>query len=162
MHTAILRFAAIGLLLLLAGAGSAAALDAPPAVALNLGPDGVALAGHDPVAYFAQQRAVAGDPAITLEHAGAIYRFASAANRDAFAARPEAYLPQYGGYCAFGAAHGGKFDIDPTQFRVVEGKLYLNKNAAVSRRWQQDINGNIRAADRQWPAIRDRAAQELR
>lgn len=161
MRMATLRFAAIGLVLLVAGASTAAARDAAPAVAVNLGPDGVALAGHDPVAYFTQQRAVAGDPAITREHAGAVYRFANAANRDAFAAHPEAYLPQYGGYCAFGAAQGGKFDIDPTQFRVVEGKLYLNKNAAITRRWQQDNDGNIRAADRQWPAIRDRAAREL-
>jgi hypothetical protein len=74
---------------------------------------------------------------------------------------PEAYLPHDGGYCAFGAAPGGKFDSDPTQFRVVDGKLYLNKNATITRRWQQDIDGNIRAADRQWPAIRDRAAREL-
>lgn len=161
MRTIITLLALLGLLALDAIPADLHALDAASTASVNRGPDRVALAGHDPVAYFTVQRAVAGDPAFTVEHEGAVYRFASTANRDAFAARPAAYAPQYGGFCAFGAAHGGKYDIDPTQFRIVGGKLYLNKDAVVSRLWQQDIAGHIELGDTRWPAIRARAPQDL-
>ena len=60
------------------------------------------LEGHDPVAYFTQNAAVKGDPAIVFEHLGVAYRFASEANRAQFQRSPGAYMPQFGGYCANG------------------------------------------------------------
>ena len=59
------------------------------------------------------------------------FLFASAANRDAFAAQPERYAPQFGGYCAYGTAAGYKVDTQPDAFAVVDGKLYLNQNTRV-------------------------------
>ena len=66
----------------------------------------LAVGGFDPVAYFTQSEAVAGSKDITAEWDGATWRFASAENRDTFLANPEAYAPQYGGYCAYAAAQG--------------------------------------------------------
>ena len=122
----------------------------------NLDSSGLALQGYDPVAYFTEQKPLRGKPDFTAQHEGATYRFASAANRDAFAAAPAKYAPQYGGYCAFGAASGYKAPIQPDAWTVVDGKLYLNYNQSVRRQWSSDIPGFIRKADANWPSIRSK------
>ena len=132
------------------------ALGAHAAGESNLDASGLALQGYDPVAYFTDQRPVRGKADFTARHEGATYRFSSAANRDAFAAAPAKYAPQYGGYCAFGAASGYKAPIQPDAWTVVDGKLYLNYNQSVRRQWSSDIPGNIRKADANWPTIRSK------
>ena len=59
---------------------------------------GTAIDGTDPISYFTEGRPVAGDANITHDWNGATWRFTSAGNRDRFAASPEKYAPQYGGY----------------------------------------------------------------
>jgi hypothetical protein len=115
---------------------------------------GVAIRGTDPVAYFTESRAVAGDPAITAEWGGATWRFASAANRDRFLADPAAVAPQYGGYCAWAVANGYTAETDPEAWRIVGGKLYLNYSKDVQADWETDIPGNIAKADTNWPGLR--------
>ncbi len=122
----------------------------------NLDSSGLALKGYDPVAYFTEKKPVPGKTEFTARHEGATYRFASAANRDAFTAAPAKYAPQYGGYCAFGAASGYKAPIEPDAWTVVDGKLYLNYNQSVRRQWSSDIPGYLRKADENWPLIRSR------
>src|SRR4051812_4840254 len=87
-----------------------------------------AIQGYDPVAYFLDQKAVKGTPELSVNWQGTIWHFATAANRDTFRANLEKYAPQFGGYCAFGVAHGYAPQTDPTAFTVVDGKLYLNYN----------------------------------
>lgn len=140
-------------LFVLGGALALALSLAPRAAEVNAA-DGVALKGHDPVAYFKAGKPVRGLDALRLEHAGAAYLFATPENRDAFKADPARYLPQYGGYCAFGVSRGYKADVDPAAFTLVEGKLYLNYNAAVQRDWLKDPAGHIRAADGKWAEVK--------
>tara|TARA_R110002020_G_scaffold122787_1_gene278635 strand:- start:2694 stop:3143 length:450 start_codon:yes stop_codon:yes gene_type:complete len=116
----------------------------------NLGPDGVAIQGHDPVAYFTEGKAVPGDASLTATHDGATYRFSSADNKAAFEADPARYAPQYGGYCAYGAAQGYKAPVEPDKFTVLDGKLYLNYNGAVQSTWVKDTAGYIEKADAFW------------
>lgn len=123
--------------------------------------NGVILAGHDAVAYFTDNRPVLGSANFTAVYEGAIYRFATAANRDTFAANPAKYAPVYGGYCALGTSFGKKFEIDGKAFRVVNGQLYVNKNLDVYATWKKDIPGNISKADGHWPKIRDKAPSAL-
>lgn len=113
----------------------------------------LAVGGYDTVAYFTEGRPVKGDRQYTFQHAGAEWRFASAANREAFVAAPQRYAPQYGGYCAWAVAQGYTASGDPQHWKIVDGKLYLNYDAAVQAKWEQDIPGFIRSADRQWPAV---------
>lgn len=113
----------------------------------------LAVGGHDPVAYFTEGRPVKGDRQFTLKHLGAEWRFASAANRDAFAAAPERYAPQYGGYCAWAVSQNYTASGDPQFWKIVDGKLYLNYDAEVQKRWERDIPGFIAKADRHWPAV---------
>jgi YHS domain-containing protein len=122
----------------------------------NLDSSGLALKGYDPVAYFTDKKPLKGKAEFTAQHEGATYRFASAANRDAFAAAPQKYAPQYGGYCAFGVASGYKAPIEPDAWTVVDGKLYLNYNQSVRSRWASDIPGFLRKAEANWPTVRSK------
>ena len=72
----------------------------------------------------------------------------------AFKADPAKYEPQFGGYCAYGVAKGFKPDIDPTAFKIVDGKLYLNLSPAVQTRWLEDIPGYITQATKNWSTLK--------
>lgn len=115
--------------------------------------NGLAVRGTDVVAYFTEGRPVKGKAAFEHEWKGVRWRFASAAHRDAFAADPEKYAPQFGGYCAWAVASGYTASTVPEAWKVVEGKLYLNYSLGVRERWEQDIPGNIAKAEGNWPAV---------
>ncbi len=136
--------AALGLL----AAGRALAID--PVFTKS----GLAIRGYDPVAYFAESKPVKGKAEFTHKHMGAVWQFASAANRDAFAAEPDRFAPQYGGYCAWAVAQGYTASIDPDAWRIEGGKLYLNYSKSVQRRWERDIPGNNAKGDTNWPGIK--------
>ena len=113
--------------------------------------NGVILAGYDTVAYHTVGEPVKGKPDITAVHNDAIYRFASKKNRNLFVADPEKYAPAYGGFCAYGATFGKKFEVDGKAFEVVDGQLYVNKNRSVYKTWSKDVPGNIAKSEAQWP-----------
>ena len=136
----------------LALATATSALAAGPE--LNASSTGLALQGYDPVAYFTVGEPTRGDWTITTIHNDATYRFATEENKAAFEADPEAYLPEYGGYCAFGAAMGFKFDGDPLHWKIVEGELFLNISQDIQERWLTDVPGFIQQADANWTDIR--------
>ena len=115
---------------------------------------GVAIEGTDPVAYFAEGKPIEGSSEFEHEWMGATWRFVSAAHRDQFAADPEKYAPQYGGYCAWAVAQGYTAKIDPAAWKIVDGKLYLNYSPGVQSQWQSDVPGNIAQADANWPPIK--------
>lgn len=130
----------------------AAAADTPPIFA----PGGIALGGTDPVAYFTEGRPVAGRADLTHRWNGATWRFATEAHRAAFAADPEAYAPQYGGYCAWAVARNYTAKTEPEAWRIENGKLYLNYDLSIRRRWARDIPGNVARADANWPDVLSR------
>ena len=66
--------------------------------AINTNWQGVAVKGYDPVAYFTMGEPVKGNKEFQINWQGAKWRFSSAVHRDLFAANPEKYAPQYGGY----------------------------------------------------------------
>jgi YHS domain-containing protein len=114
--------------------------------------DGVALRGYDAVAYVKDGQAVKGRAQYSAEYKGSAFHFSSPAHRDAFAADPAQYAPQYGGFCAFGMSKGYKAATDPAAFTVVNGKLYLNYNRDVQKQWSTDVPGFVALANKQWPA----------
>ena len=123
--------------------------------------NGVILSGYDTVAYFTMSKPIKGDSSISAVHDGAIYHFSSEANRDTFKADPAKYAPQYGGFCAYGAAIGAKFPIDPEVFAVVDGKLYVNNSADVSGLWNAKQSQAITLADAKWSTIKATPASDL-
>jgi hypothetical protein len=114
---------------------------------------GGAIRGYDPVAYFTESRPVKGSEQFTHRWKSATWRFSSAENRSRFAAAPEKFAPQYGGYCAYGVAQNYAVSVDPSAWRIVDGKLYLNYSKGVQRDWDKDVPGYIRKADANWPRV---------
>ena len=114
---------------------------------------GLAIRGYDPVAYFTEQKPIRGSEQFRYSWMGATWLFASAANRDQFAANPAQYAPQYGGYCSYAVSKGHTASIAPEAWRIVDGKLYLNYSKGVQKTWQQDVPGNIHKADQNWPGL---------
>ena len=115
--------------------------------------DGLALRGYDPVAYFEANMPVKGTPANSFTYKDSKFLFVTAANRKKFAADPEKYAPQFGGYCALGTANGYKVKTEPDAFKVVDGKLYLNYDRKVLELWTQDQPGYIARANKNWPEV---------
>ena len=136
------------------GAGVLATLGALPARAAAFSEGGLAIRGYDPVAYFTQGAPTRGRPEFETRHDGATWRFANAENLAAFEADPARYAPQYGGYCAYAVALGSKSPTDPAAWKIVDGKLYLNLNRGIQRRWEADIPGFIARGDANWPALK--------
>jgi len=114
---------------------------------------GVAINGYDAVAYFTEEKPIKGSEAFTHSWNGAIWRFASAQNRDAFAGEPGKFAPQYGGYCAYAVASGYTAKTEPEAFSIVGGKLYLNYSTQVRQLWSKDISGYVAKADAHWPKV---------
>lgn len=137
------------------------AYDPTSTAAVNVDASKLALRGYDPVAYFTTDAPIQGLAEFTAEHDGAVYHFASAANRDAFLADPAKYAPAYGGFCAMGAALNKKLDGDPTIWKIVDGRLYLNVHLDAAKRWQEDVPGNISKAEENWPKIKDKTPDSL-
>lgn len=123
-----------------------------PEPAVYTAESNIAVGGYDPVSYFTGEP-TRGDGAFVADHEGAQFRFASAENRDRFVADPARFAPAYGGYCAWAVSQGYTASGDPTVWRIVDGRLYLNYNRQVGERWAQAIPENIAAADRNWPTV---------
>ncbi len=123
---------------------------------------GAAIGGTDPVAYFTDGKPVAGSDKYTFEYDDVTWKFASAEHRDEFAANPAKYAPQYGGFCAFGAAMGFKVPVVPEAWSIVDGKLYLNNSLNVQERFAQDVPGHIKNATLNWEIIKDKKPEELK
>lgn len=83
------------------------------------------LKGHDPVAYFTDGKPVKGDPRFSYEWDEGRYHFASAKHREMFAADPERYAPQFGGYCTGSMSRGARNEGDPQAWIIADGKLYV-------------------------------------
>jgi YHS domain-containing protein len=114
---------------------------------------GLAIKGYDAVSYFDAGKPMRGSAQFSITYKGVVYRFASADHRNRFIAEPQSFLPQYGGYCAFAIAQNWIADIDPDEWAIVDGKLYLNNGFFAQALWSVDKSGNIAAGDRNWPLV---------
>jgi len=135
----------------------ASALPAAPAAPVSVNEAGLAISGYDATAYFTGGRPEIGSPDFEYRWNGAVWRFASAANRDLFAANPEAYAPKYGGYCAWAVSQNYLAPGDPLQWRIVDGRLFLNFNARAKLLWETDLVNAIARGDANWPSVLERA-----
>lgn len=127
----------------------------PYATMRNAAGEEVMLLGHDPVAYFTVGKPTRGDPAITSSLSARTYYFATMDNKRLFDAGPEKYEPQYGAFCASGAAFALKLGSDPTEFEIVDGKLYIFGDILGHQAWSIDPAWNIRHGDLVWPEAKE-------
>lgn len=112
-----------------------------------------AMSGYDTVSFFTESKAVNGSPFITAEYQGATYFFASEANKALFSATPEKYTPQFGGFCTFGVSIGKLLPVDISTWQVRDGKLYVNLNHDILKKFNADFAGTVAKATQNWPGL---------
>lgn len=135
----------------LACAAGAAAGAAPARAAA-----GLALRGFDAVSYFLPGGPVAGSAAYEVAWQGLGWRFAGPANRAAFRGDPAAYAPRLGGYDPAGILEGRLVETDPLAFAVLDGRLYLFRDADRRTRLLAllaEEPGLLARAERGWPGL---------
>ncbi len=113
-----------------------------------------AIQGYDPVAYFKESKPVKGKNEFSYVWKGATWNFFNSQNLSEFKSNPEAFAPQYGGYCAYGVAEGHKAPTSPDAWTIVDGKLYLNYDKGVKALWSKDQKGFIKMADKNWDTVK--------
>ena len=126
--------------------------DGPWRISSQGGDDRVMLEGHDAVAYFTQNSAVRGDPAIKLEHKGVTYRFASETNKAEFQRAPEKYMPQFGGFCSNGINYAVPWGSGggPNSWRIYRGKLYVFGGPSSRDQFEIETEKNLERAHKYW------------
>ena len=114
---------------------------------------GIALSGYDPVSYFSGKPAK-GFEGISAEHGGAKYLFATDEHRKTFKANPVKFLPAYGGWCAYAMADGKKVEVDPMNYQIKDGRLFLFFKSRIwgdtLPKWNKDEARLFPAAESHW------------
>jgi peptide methionine sulfoxide reductase msrA/msrB len=125
----------------------------------NVGKAKLAIQGFDPVAYFPEggNAATQGDPSITTDYGGVVYRFVSTAHRETFLANPARYEPAHGGWCSYAMLEGDKVQVDPKSFLVKDGRLFLFYKGFLGdtrAKWlKADPASEAKTADAMWRKI---------
>jgi YHS domain-containing protein len=114
---------------------------------------GLAIDGFDPVAYFTDGKPVAGSPDFELRYGGVVWRFCNTGNRAAFAARPDIYMPQYGGYDPVDVARGLAVAGDPDLWTITGERLFLFYDDAQRKKFMTDSARFIALSQRAWPDV---------
>ena len=119
--------------------------------------NGVAAQGFDVVSFFdgSQNK---GNEAYASNYNGAKYLFASLENKEKFEISPEAFIPQYGGFCAYAMSQEKEVIPNPKSWVVKEGKLYFFTRMLLGiidakRQWVKDFDNKKKCADTAWKNI---------
>ena len=115
----------------------------------------IVIHGYDLVAYFEEERPLQGSEEHEYGFDGVTFRFATAEHRETFANDPEAYRPEFGGYCSLGVGNGYKDGMHPEAFELLDGKLYFNLTPTIHKGWLRNYEDRIETAERNWPTIKD-------
>lgn len=117
----------------------------------------LAIQGYDPVSYIEQNKAVKGKKEFAVNVNGAIYYTSTAKNKELLQKNPSKYEPIYGGWCAFAMGdYGEKVEINPTTFKVIDGKTYLFYNKLFTNTlnsWNKNEDKLKKQADQNWKKI---------
>ncbi|MEZ9197317.1 YHS domain-containing (seleno)protein [Shewanella sp. 10N.286.54.B9] len=112
--------------------------------------EGIAVNGYDVVAYFTEGQPVKGQLAFSSQYKNTQWLFSSEEHKLLFEQNQQQYLPQYGGYCAYGMSKGFVVDTDPNAFTILNDKLYLNYSLGVRETWLKDTDVYIERANNNW------------
>lgn len=120
----------------------------------NVDENGVAIYGYDPVSYF-NHAPTQGSPTLTYQYDNAIFYFSNGENLSSFSADPEAYLPAFGGFCAYTmGTNGTKADINPEAYKISDGKLLLFDEKDALTSWNAKERRLLKKARGHWKAER--------
>ncbi len=127
----------------------------------NVDANGVIINGYDPVAFFTDNKPVKGDPSFKFNYEEATYYFASQEHLDLFKSNPEKYKPQFGAWCAYAVSLGRTAPIDVNTFSIVNDRLVIQHNQKAVRGWNEDVQGNLKLADKYWPKVTANGGKQI-
>ena len=110
--------------------------------------------GYDATAYFTASAAVPGNPAVEHPWKGAVWRFKDQEARALFAAAPETYAPQFGGYCANAMSMKKIVPANPEIWRIRDDKLYLFAAKPGGVKFDKDPGAMIAKAQAFWKTLK--------
>ena len=113
----------------------------------------VMLLGHDPVAYFTDAKPTQGHADLARTVESRTYYFVSEEHRAMFDASPKQFEPQYGGFCSNGTPFKVKLGSDPSEWEIVDGRLFIFGDYGGRETWKLDREFYIKKADEYWPEI---------
>ncbi|MGI9412715.1 MAG: YHS domain-containing (seleno)protein [Hyphomicrobiales bacterium] len=111
---------------------------------------GLAIAGYDPVSYFAEARPRPGLEEFEYVWQGSAFRFSSTGNLAAFMRDPEVYAPRLGGYGLVAVARGNLAAGNPNLWAIFQGRLYLFHTRANQLRFAGASTVLRDRAEAQW------------
>jgi hypothetical protein len=114
---------------------------------------GLAIGGYDPVAFYTDGKPMPGSPDLEFRYGGAVWRFCNVGNREAFAARPDVYMPRFGGYDPLGVARGVAVAGNPGVWLIISGRLFLFYDGDRLATFAADPEHITSAAERKWPDV---------
>jgi hypothetical protein len=114
---------------------------------------GLAIDGYDPVAFYTDRKPLLGSPDIEFRSGGVVWRFCNVGNRAAFAAHPDVYMPQFGGYDPLGVAHGVAVAGNPRVWLIISKRLFLFYDQARLETFTRDSERIRATAERKWPDV---------
>ncbi|MES2727182.1 MAG: YHS domain-containing (seleno)protein [Bacteroidota bacterium] len=119
----------------------------------NIDKNSLAVQGYDVISYF-EGKPQKGIAQFLVFYKGVQYYFISALHKEQFLKTPEKYEPAYGGWCAYAmGANGEKVEIDPTSYKIANGKLYLFYYSFINKtinKWNADEANLKTKADQSW------------
>jgi len=114
---------------------------------------GLAINGFDAVSYFTDGKPALGKKDFTYSWMNAKWQFASEEHLKMFKDNPGKYAPQFGGFCAYAVSKNTTAPGNPTAWLVKDGKLYLNVSGDVQKLFNEDVDGNIKKAEKNWKSM---------
>ncbi len=112
-----------------------------------------AIKGYDPVAYFKSGDPTQGSEEFSYDWMDATWHFSSEENLELFKENPEAFAPQFGGYCSYAVSQGYTYRVSPEAWKIVDGKLYLNYSQGIKKKWEANQSEFIKLANANWPKV---------
>lgn len=122
--------------------------------------DGYIANGYDVVSYFKNKKPLEGNKKFQTTFNGVKVKFSSDKNLQLFNENPNAYMPQYGGFCAYAiATRKERKEIEASSFEIRDGKLYLFYNKWFSNKlesWLEENPSELRIkATKNWASIKN-------
>lgn len=122
----------------------------------NLDKNSLAIQGYDPISYF-EGKPQKGNAQFLVFYKGVQYYFTSALHKEQFLKTPEKFEPTYGGWCAYAMGeYGEKVEIDPTSYKILNGKLNLFYYSFINKtlnKWNQNEAALKTKADKNWELL---------
>ncbi len=127
--------------------------DGRPLTPISMDHEELAIKGYDTVAFFTLGKGITGIEKYSLNYSGAKWYFINEEHRNLFKKSPEKYLPQYGGYCAYGVAV--LYEMPPAAgdgryWDIKDEKLYLKYNKGAQILWRLSKKNMIYKANIRW------------